>query len=239
MTPDRWARVKALFQAAVDLPADRRAAFLAEACGDDLALRDEVASLVARHLSDEFLEVQAIAVDPDALEGDDPLVGRRLGSYDVVTRLGRGGMGVVYLARDLRLDRLVALKLVAPDAARDALLRARLAREARAAAALSHPGIATVYTLEDLDRGPWRGSTGGYARGCEGPKSSSSSGSFSAPPPWPGITGPLRRSSPVQAWCSRSSRRSSSRRRGARRSAAWRAARNVITSPARAAAASA
>ncbi len=148
MDADRWARVKALFEAVVEQPPERREAFLAEACGGDLALRDEVASLVAHHRSDEFLALPA-AAEPD-LESEIGLVGRRLGSYEVVARLGRGGMGVVYLARDLRLERLVAIKLVAPEAASDPQRRARLVREARAAATLSHPGIATVYALEEV-----------------------------------------------------------------------------------------
>jgi serine/threonine protein kinase len=82
---------------------------------------------------------------------DAPLTGRRIGPYQVREEVGRGGMGVVYAAQDERLGRLVALKMLPPAYSRDAVARERLSREARAAAALSHPAIATVYALEEID----------------------------------------------------------------------------------------
>lgn len=156
MGADRWPRVKEIFGAAVDRPPGERAAFLDDACGNDAALRAEVESLLEHHDADPFLEVPAAVLDARAggpETSGDALVGRRLGPYDVTARLGEGGMGVVYLARDTRLNRPVAIKALAPAFTRDAGRRARLAREARAAAALSHPGIATVYALEELDEG--------------------------------------------------------------------------------------
>ena len=80
-------------------------------------------------------------------------VGHRLGPYTIVRELGRGGMGVVYLARDARLDRLVALKVLSPEVSHDARQRERLKQEARAAAAVSHPGVAHVYALEETEDG--------------------------------------------------------------------------------------
>jgi hypothetical protein len=153
---DRWHRVKEIFGAAVDQPPGERAAFLDEACRNDAALRAEVESLLKHHDADEFLEVPAAVLDARAGGPDTPedaLVGRRLGPYDITARLGEGGMGVVYLARDTRLNRPVAIKALAPAFTRDAGRRAKLAREARAAAALSHPSIATVYALEEFDGG--------------------------------------------------------------------------------------
>ncbi|MGE5362117.1 MAG: serine/threonine-protein kinase [Bacteroidales bacterium] len=76
---------------------------------------------------------------------------RSIGPYKILEEIGRGGMGVVYLADDTRLGRQVALKALPPSLARDAALRERLRREARAAAKLSHPGIATVHALEEID----------------------------------------------------------------------------------------
>jgi serine/threonine protein kinase len=90
-------------------------------------------------------------VVPDlSSEAEDTLIGTRLGSYDITRKIGHGGMGVVYLARDNRLDRPVAIKMLAPRYTSNPQFRERLKREARAAAKLSHPGIATVYSLEEV-----------------------------------------------------------------------------------------
>ena len=151
MEPDRWRRITGLFQAAVERPAAERDRFLDEACAGDPALRDEVASLVARHESSgDFLETPAAAL-PGALDDDAPLEGRSLGPYRVERVLGRGGMGCVYLASDTRLGRRVSIKALAPRYVADPKQRERLRRGARAAAALSHPGIATVHALEEID----------------------------------------------------------------------------------------
>ncbi len=152
MDPERWQRVNALFHAALERAPAERDAFLDEACAGDPALRAEVSSLLASHRPDEFLEVPAAVVDERATETARlSLVGRRLGQYEITGEIGRGGMGVVYLGRDVRLNRPVAIKALPPEFTRDARRRARLEREARAAAALSHPGIATVYALEEHD----------------------------------------------------------------------------------------
>ena len=90
-------------------------------------------------------------MDPELLREPAPapaLTGRRIGPYEVREEVGRGGMGVVYAAEDARLGRAVALKMLPPAFSRDPVARERLSREARAAAALSHPSIATVYALE-------------------------------------------------------------------------------------------
>lgn len=154
MDPDRWARAKAVFHAALDRPREEREEFVRRMCSDDSAVYAEVASLLASHRSDDFLEVPAAACEAEAGEIDDEiagLAGGRLGPYEVMSRLGQGGMGVVYLGRDTRLNRLVAIKALKPAFTQDPRRRARLAREARAAAALSHPAIATVYALEEFE----------------------------------------------------------------------------------------
>lgn len=112
------------------------------------------ALLGAHDRSGEFLERPAWAVRPELLveqHAETPLSGTRVGPYLIQDEVGRGGMGVVYAARDERLGRTVALKVLPRAVSGDERARERLAREARAAAALSHPAIATVYALEEID----------------------------------------------------------------------------------------
>ena len=118
-------------------------------------MADEVRDMLRAHdRSAAFLEEPAWAAAPELLSEsavENSLTGRRIGPYEVREEVGRGGMGVVYAAEDVRLRRVVALKMLPPAYSRDAVARERLSREARAAAALSHPGIATIYALEDID----------------------------------------------------------------------------------------
>jgi predicted Ser/Thr protein kinase len=149
MTPERWVRLKPLFVGALEQPAAARAEWLRQACRDDPALRADAEALLAAHdTAGDFLE-QPAAVDVPL--DDHPEPPAQIGPYVVRGELGRGGMGVVYLAEDVRLGRTVALKALPPVLANDTQRRERLRREARAAAALTHPGIAVVYALEEFD----------------------------------------------------------------------------------------
>lgn len=153
MDPERWHRVKEVFEAAVERDPAQRSAFLDEACSGDPGLRSEVESLLTRHDDpDDFLEKPVYEAAADLFEGDpgDSLVGSRLGPYVLTRKIGQGGMGIVYLAEDTRLDRLVAIKALAPEYTGNAQYRERLRREAKAAARLSDPGIATVFALEEF-----------------------------------------------------------------------------------------
>ena len=141
MTIDRWHRVESLCHAALARTPDERAAFLAEACADDTALRAEVESLLAGAESSSFLEM------PIGGTADPSLVGRQLGAYRIETPLGAGGMGEVYRARDTRLGRDVALKILPAAFAADPQRRTRFEREARAIAALKHPHICTIHDI--------------------------------------------------------------------------------------------
>jgi serine/threonine-protein kinase len=150
VTREQWARVNALFHEALARPAADRVSWLAGQTSDP-AIAGEVLALIAAHESDgAFLESPAVAFAETtaAPPAAPPLIGRIIGAYEVEREIGRGGMGVVYLARDTRLGRAVALKAVGRGGT-DAVGRARLQREARAAASLAHPGIATVYALEE------------------------------------------------------------------------------------------
>jgi serine/threonine protein kinase len=153
VNPDRWQQLKELFEAAIDKDAGEQAAFLDEACSADPSLRREVEALLVTHSKDGFLEKPAYEAVPELFQSDseNALIGNRLGPYQITGKIGRGGMGVVYLAQDIRLDRPVAIKMLAPEYTRDANQRERLKREAKIAASLSHIGIATVYSFEESD----------------------------------------------------------------------------------------
>jgi hypothetical protein len=149
--PERWERLKALFHGALEQPRTEREQWLREAAGGDLDLLHEAQALVDAHQSaGTFLEAPP-AVDPDDLLDDAPVRGDTLGPYTIVSEIGRGGMGVVYLAEDRRLGRQVALKALPPAAAHEPVFRERLRREARAAATITHANVAIVYALEELD----------------------------------------------------------------------------------------
>jgi serine/threonine protein kinase len=145
MTPAQWRRVRDLFESLVDRdPAEARVRLEAEV-PDDAAVRAEVLSLLDHHSrAGEFLE------SAPSLTSTDLRAGTVLGTYEVIREIGHGGMGQVYLALDTRLQRHVCLKAVRADI-RDASFRGRLEREARTAASLTHPGICSVYALEELD----------------------------------------------------------------------------------------
>jgi len=147
--PDRWQQIDRLYHDAVERdPADRDA-FLGEACGDE-ELREEVRSLLRyEDAANGFLERTALVEAARSLahEARPALIGKRFSGYDVVALIGSGGMGDVYRARDLRLGRDVALKVLEPSIAADAEARRRFELEAQAASALNHPNIVTIYSV--------------------------------------------------------------------------------------------
>jgi hypothetical protein len=154
VTPERWRQINDLFHAVVERDAPTRQQILDAAASTDPELASEVRSLLAVHdSSGEILEQPAWAVAPELILGNETTLppGTIKGSYRIVRELGRGGMGVVYEAEDTRLRRLVALKSLPSQYTNDPIRRERLTREARAAAALSHPAIATIHALEELD----------------------------------------------------------------------------------------
>jgi serine/threonine protein kinase len=153
VTPEQQRRVRNLFEAALDHESASGAErWVSIEAGDDPLVRDEVLSLLAHHSrAGEFLSQPVVHLAPDLLADDALAPGSVVGTYTIVREIGRGGMGRVYLASDARLGRTVALKALAPHLLRDAAQRERLRREARAAASLTHPGICTVYALEEVD----------------------------------------------------------------------------------------
>src|SRR5229473_2217221 len=150
MQADRWKRVEELFEGAMAQPQEKRAAFLEQACPDDPELRREVESLLNLVPSAAaFLEGAPISSMHER-----SLVltrGQMLGNFEILEPVGRGGMGEVYGAKDARLDRVVAIKVLPQHHYNDPQARKRFEREARAISALSHPHICALYDIGHQD----------------------------------------------------------------------------------------
>jgi hypothetical protein len=166
MTPQRWSQIKNVFHGALERPSHERAAWLEAECGADAALLEESEKLLRSHETLGGFLARPAEVDPEDLAlasppapspdggADNGVVwhaGDRIGEFEIVRPIGRGGMGVVYLATDRRLHRNVALKSLPAALAGNAELRERLKREARAAATITDPAVATVYSLEEVE----------------------------------------------------------------------------------------
>src|SRR6185436_10965918 len=165
MTPERWQKVEAIFQAALDLVPEERGRYLSEACAQDTSLLNDVEVLLSPHeIAGDLLEqpvygstelnalgsLEALAPPID----EDPMLGRRLGAYRIEREIGRGGMGAVYEA--LRVDKefnmRVAIKLVKRGMDTDFILR-RFRTERQILAALDHPNIARLMDGGTTDDG--------------------------------------------------------------------------------------
>src|SRR5437867_694764 len=151
MTPGRWEKVKNNFDSALKYEARERSVFLSNACGDDENLRQEVESLIASHeKTGTFIDSPAYEAAAEVLADHQELkAGRRIANYESLSTLGKGGMGEVYLAQDTKLGRKVALKLLPPSVTKDVNRLRRFEQEARAASALNHPNIITIYEISE------------------------------------------------------------------------------------------
>jgi eukaryotic-like serine/threonine-protein kinase len=147
-----WLDVERLFHEALELPPQRRTQFLDDSCAGNDALKHDVQSLLDESAADDFLEQPAL--DPEATRFQpttSSLIGTRLSEYEITARIGAGGMGDVYRARDVKLGRDVAIKVLPAPLAHDGARIARFRREAQILATLNHPHIAAIYALEESE----------------------------------------------------------------------------------------
>ncbi len=158
MDPERWQRIKQLYNSALEIELDRREAFLEEACAGDGPIRKDIDRLLSRQAEGEDVmgkpalefAARALAEDSSTLQAF-TLAGRMISHYEIVGKLGEGGMGVVYKAHDTRLNRDVAIKSLPDVFAADASRWSRFEREAKILATLNHLNIASIHALEESD----------------------------------------------------------------------------------------
>lgn len=154
MTPERWAQIEPLYHEARALPADERAAFLAEACAGNQSMLWEIETLLAADAeAGSFIAHPAIHHEAGHLlaAAQTMQIGQRISHYQIVSQIGEGGMGQVWLAEDKNLGRQVAIKLLPAEFTGNADRLRRFEQEARAASALNHPNIVTVHEIGQVD----------------------------------------------------------------------------------------
>lgn len=154
MPNDNWSKVKEIVDAAIRRDPDERTRYLNEACADDADVRREVESLLSSFgKADGFMEKPAVDLNAEAatVELQQMSAGQMIGRYEVVRKLGEGGMGAVYLAKDDKLGRSVAIKVLTKNYERNEQNVMRFIREARAASALNHPNILTIHEIDEIE----------------------------------------------------------------------------------------
>jgi len=153
MKPERWQKIDLLFQSALARAPEEREAYLVAACADDEALRLEVESLITSHKDGTLLDTPLSQIAAEVLLERPPrlVLGQTFGNYKILSLLGEGGMGEVYLAQDIKLGRQIALKLLPAQVTSDGDRLHRFEQEAYAASALNHPNIVTIHEIGKVD----------------------------------------------------------------------------------------
>jgi len=152
MGHEDWQRVRGIFDSALRKEPGDRQDYVKSVCGTDKKLLKEVESLLSSlDHSDGFLETPAIGHVADLIASGGFEKGKRLGHYEITRKIGAGGMGQVYLAVDLKLDRQVAIKILNEELSRDESNLKRFVREAKAASALNHPNIIVIHEIGESD----------------------------------------------------------------------------------------
>ena len=156
MNSEKFKKIEEVYQAVLEISPEKRDLFLRKICGVDGDLRNEVESLLEFENSPEnFIDSLPATLAAEIIqkaESEEPLEGRNLKHYKILSLLGTGGMGAVYLARDTKLLRRVALKILPPEMIGDDNRVRRFIHEARAASALNHPNILTIYDIDEIRR---------------------------------------------------------------------------------------
>ena len=155
MADETWQKVREIFDAALRRQPEERRRFVNQACGEDKTLIAEVESLLSSLGSaDSFMERPAVAEVADVIEIETGKLkaGKCFGHYEIVEQIGAGGMGEVYLARDKKLDRKVAVKILNEKFSQDESNLQRFVREAKSASALNHPNILVIHEIGESDR---------------------------------------------------------------------------------------
>ena len=154
MVDESWQKVREIFDSALRRQPEERPRYLAEACGaDKLLLREVESLLVSLDSAESFMETPAVAAVADVIKtnGKKLETGKSFGHYEIIKQIGAGGMGEVYLAKDKKLDRRVAVKILNQEFSREESNLKRFVQEAKTASALNHPNILVIHEIGELD----------------------------------------------------------------------------------------
>lgn len=150
MIAERLAKIEEIYHNILEIPSEKRTSFLSDICGDDEELRSEVQSLLSfSEVESELIDMPPHDVAAEIFSGKrkSKIIGRKIGHYKIISQIGEGGMGEVFLAEDIELERRAAIKFIKTEFAEDPDQLSRFLREAKTASSLNHPNIITVYEI--------------------------------------------------------------------------------------------